>query len=63
MRMFLFTDASIKSFDDGKRSQASLGEADCSCPHRDLGFTDADRVENVRRIAETAKLAGYSSQY
>ncbi|MBN2644213.1 MAG: sulfate adenylyltransferase subunit CysN [Desulfuromonadaceae bacterium] len=24
--------------------------------NRDLGFTDADRVENVRRIAETAKL-------
>nr|WP_234346761.1 adenylyl-sulfate kinase [Halomonas sp. G11] len=24
--------------------------------NRDLGFTDADRVENVRRVAETAKL-------
>ena len=24
--------------------------------NRDLGFTDADRVENIRRIAETAKL-------
>ena len=23
---------------------------------RDLGFTDADRVENIRRVAETAKL-------
>ena len=23
---------------------------------RDLGFTDADRVENVRRVAEVAKL-------
>jgi bifunctional enzyme CysN/CysC len=26
--------------------------------NRDLGFTDADRVETVRRVAETAKLAG-----
>jgi len=24
--------------------------------NRNLGFTDADRVENIRRIAETAKL-------
>ena len=24
--------------------------------NRDLGFTEADRVENVRRVAETAKL-------
>ena len=24
--------------------------------NRDLGFTDADRVENIRRVAETAKL-------
>ena len=24
--------------------------------NKDLGFTDADRVENIRRIAETAKL-------
>jgi bifunctional enzyme CysN/CysC len=24
--------------------------------NRDLGFTDVDRVENIRRIAETAKL-------
>jgi len=24
--------------------------------NRDLGFTDADRVENIRRIAESAKL-------
>src|SRR6185312_6633505 len=24
--------------------------------NRDLGFTDADRVENVRRVAETARL-------
>ena len=24
--------------------------------NRDLGFTDADRVENMRRVAETAKL-------
>jgi bifunctional enzyme CysN/CysC len=24
--------------------------------NRDLGFTDADRVENIRRIAEVAKL-------
>ena len=26
--------------------------------NRDLGFTDADRVENIRRIAEVAKLMG-----
>ena len=25
-------------------------------PERDLGFTDADRVENIRRVAEVAKL-------
>jgi bifunctional enzyme CysN/CysC len=24
--------------------------------NRDLGFTDEDRVENIRRIAEVAKL-------
>jgi bifunctional enzyme CysN/CysC len=24
--------------------------------NRDLGFTDADRVENIRRVAETARL-------
>src|SRR6201999_774839 len=24
--------------------------------NRDLGFTDADRVENIRRVAETSKL-------
>jgi bifunctional enzyme CysN/CysC len=24
--------------------------------NRDLGFTDADRVENIRRVSETAKL-------
>ena len=24
--------------------------------NKDLGFTDADRVENIRRVAETAKL-------
>jgi bifunctional enzyme CysN/CysC len=27
---------------------------------RDLGFTDADRVENIRRVAETAKLMVYA---
>jgi bifunctional enzyme CysN/CysC len=26
--------------------------------NRDLGFTDADRVENIRRVAEVAKLLG-----
>ncbi len=24
--------------------------------NKDLGFTDADRVENIRRVAEVAKL-------
>jgi len=24
--------------------------------NRDLGFTEADRVENIRRVAEVAKL-------
>ena len=26
--------------------------------NRDLGFTDADRVENIRRVGEAAKLFG-----
>jgi bifunctional enzyme CysN/CysC len=26
--------------------------------NKDLGFTDADRVENIRRVAEVAKLMG-----
>ena len=25
--------------------------------NRDLGFTDADRVENIRRVSEVSKLA------
>ena len=33
-----------------RRGQCSSGT------NRDLGFTEADRVENVRRVAETAKL-------
>ena len=26
--------------------------------NRDLGFTDADRVKNIRRVGEVAKLMG-----
>ena len=29
---------------------------------RDLGFTDADRVENIRRVAEVAKLMADAGQ-
>jgi adenylylsulfate kinase-like enzyme len=28
----------------------------CHGLNRDLGFTEADRVENIRRVAEVAKL-------
>lgn len=40
----------------GKRTYLLDGDNVRHGLNRDLGFTDADRVENIRRIAETAKL-------
>ncbi|MGW8394257.1 adenylyl-sulfate kinase [Pseudoduganella sp. HUAS MS19] len=41
---------------DGKRTYLLDGDNVRQGLNRDLGFTDADRVENIRRIAEVAKL-------
>ncbi len=43
-------------FDLGKHSYLLDGDNVRHGLNRDLGFTDADRVENIRRIGETAKL-------
>ncbi|HHI88644.1 MAG TPA: adenylyl-sulfate kinase, partial [Hellea balneolensis] len=43
-------------YDLGKHSILLDGDNIRHGLNRDLGFTDADRVENIRRIAETAKL-------
>ncbi len=40
----------------GKRTYLLDGDNVRHGLNRDLGFTDADRVENIRRIAETARL-------
>ena len=40
----------------GKRTYLLDGDNVRHGLNRDLGFTDVDRVENIRRIAETAKL-------
>ena len=40
----------------GKRTYLLDGDNVRQGLNRDLGFTEADRVENVRRVAETAKL-------
>lgn len=41
---------------EGKRTYLLDGDNVRQGLNRDLGFTDADRVENIRRIAEVAKL-------
>ena len=46
----------IKLHSLGKRTYLLDGDNVRHGLNRDLGFTDADRVENIRRIAETAKL-------
>ena len=40
----------------GKRTYTLDGDNVRHGLNKDLGFTDADRVENIRRVAETAKL-------
>lgn len=45
-----------KLFSLGKHSYILDGDNVRHGLNRDLGFTDADRVENIRRVAETAKL-------
>jgi bifunctional enzyme CysN/CysC len=40
----------------GKRTYILDGDNIRQGLNKDLGFTDADRVENIRRIAEVAKL-------
>jgi bifunctional enzyme CysN/CysC len=40
----------------GKRTYILDGDNVRQGPNKDLGFTDADRVENIRRMAEVAKL-------
>ncbi|HEY0588242.1 MAG TPA: sulfate adenylyltransferase subunit CysN [Pseudoduganella sp.] len=41
---------------EGKRTYVLDGDNVRQGLNRDLGFTDADRVENIRRVAEVAKL-------
>src|ERR1700753_3905807 len=41
---------------EGKHTYMLDGDNGRHGLNRDLGFTDADRVENIRRVAETAKL-------
>lgn len=41
---------------EGKRAYLLDGDNVRQGLNRDLGFTDADRVENIRRVAEVAKL-------
>jgi len=43
-------------FAEGKHTYMLDGDNVRHGLNRDLGFTDADRVENIRRVAETAKL-------
>lgn len=45
-----------KLFEHGQHTYLMDGDNVRHGLNRDLGFTDADRVENVRRVAETAKL-------
>jgi bifunctional enzyme CysN/CysC len=42
--------------DQGRRTYILDGDNIRQGLNKDLGFTDADRVENIRRIAEVAKL-------
>jgi bifunctional enzyme CysN/CysC len=46
----------VKLHAEGRRTYILDGDNVRHGLNRDLGFTDADRVENIRRIAETAKL-------
>ncbi len=46
----------LKLHDQGYRTYILDGDNVRLGLNRDLGFTDADRVENIRRIAEVAKL-------
>src|SRR6185503_18167462 len=41
---------------DGKHTYVLDGDNVRHGLNRDLGFTEADRVENIRRVAEVAKL-------
>lgn len=43
-------------FDEGKHTYLLDGDNVRHGLNRDLGFTEADRVENIRRVAEVAKL-------
>jgi bifunctional enzyme CysN/CysC len=45
-----------KLFDLGRHTYTLDGDNVRHGLNKDLGFTDADRVENIRRIAETARL-------
>ncbi len=45
-----------KLFDLGRHTYILDGDNVRHGLNKDLGFTDADRVENIRRVAETAKL-------
>ncbi len=45
-----------KLFEQGRFCQLLDGDNIRSGLNKDLGFTDADRLENIRRIAEVAKL-------
>ncbi len=45
-----------KLFDMGRHTYTLDGDNVRHGLNKDLGFTDADRVENIRRVAETAKL-------
>ncbi|WP_310619885.1 sulfate adenylyltransferase subunit CysN [Flexibacterium corallicola] len=45
-----------KLYDLGKNTYALDGDNVRHGLNRDLGFTEVDRVENIRRVAETAKL-------
>ena len=45
-----------KLFAEGRHTYLLDGDNVRHGLNRDLGFTDADRVENIRRVAETAKL-------
>ena len=46
----------IALFEQGKRTYILDGDNVRQGLNKDLGFKDADRVENIRRIAEVAKL-------
>lgn len=45
-----------KLFDMGRHTYTLDGDNVRHGLNKDLGFTDADRVENIRRVAETSKL-------